>query len=123
MILSWRSDSSIQMRCAVLGVLRSSFSLRPSEDRQVREGLTEWAGQWPTSGYRRLTVMLRRHGLLFNAQRVRQVMQEMGLCAAAPARRARTTDSNHPFPRYPNVVEGLEVTRPDQVRVADFTDV
>src|SRR5205823_11745686 len=39
----------------------------------------------------------------------------------APLRRPRTTDSNHPFPRYPNLVEGLEVTHPDQVWVADIT--
>src|SRR5205823_4065935 len=41
----------------------------------------------------------------------------------APLRRPRTTDSNHPFPRYPNLVEGLEVTHPDQVWVADITYV
>jgi transposase InsO family protein len=35
----------------------------------------------------------------------------------------RTTDSDHPFPRYPNLVEDLEVVRPDQVWVADITYV
>src|SRR5262249_18260301 len=39
----------------------------------------------------------------------------------APARRPRTTDSDHPFPRFPNLVEGLEVTHPDHVWVADIT--
>lgn len=33
----------------------------------------------------------------------------------------RTTDSNHPFRRYPNLIKGLKVTRPDQVFVADIT--
>jgi transposase InsO family protein len=33
------------------------------------------------------------------------------------------TDSRHDFPRYPNLVERLEVTRPDQVWVADITYV
>jgi transposase InsO family protein len=50
-------------------------------------------------------------------------MQEMGLSARALARRPRTTDSDHPCPRYPNLVEGLEVDRPDQVWVADITYV
>jgi transposase InsO family protein len=50
-------------------------------------------------------------------------MQEMGICGEAPARRVRTTDSDHPFPRYPNLVEDLEVVRPDQVWVADITYV
>jgi transposase InsO family protein len=34
-----------------------------------------------------------------------------------------TTDSSHDFLRYPNLIEGLEVTRPDQVWVADITHV
>src|SRR5262249_3902744 len=40
-----------------------------------------------------------------------------------PARRRRTTDSRHNFPRYPNLVERLEVIRPDQLWVADITYV
>ena len=48
-------------------------------------------------------------------------MADLGLSGAAPVRRKRTTDSNHGFPRWPNLVEGLEVVRPDQVWVADIT--
>jgi transposase InsO family protein len=50
-------------------------------------------------------------------------MAEMGLKGKAPVRRRRTTDSRHDFPRFPNLVEGLEVTRPDQVWAADITYV
>jgi transposase InsO family protein len=34
-----------------------------------------------------------------------------------------TTDSDHPFPRYPNLVAGLAMARPDYVWVADITYV
>jgi transposase InsO family protein len=47
----------------------------------------------------------------------------MGVGGKAPARRRRTTDSRHDFPRYSNLVEHLEVTRPDQIWVADITYV
>ena len=50
-------------------------------------------------------------------------MAEMGLRGKAPTRRRRTTDSRHDFPRYPNLVERLELSRPDQVWVADITYV
>ena len=33
----------------------------------------------------------------------------------------RTTNSQHPFFRYPNLVQGLEITHPDQVWVSDIT--
>jgi hypothetical protein len=32
-------------------------------------------------------------------------------------------DSSHAYPRFANLVESLEVERPDQVRVADITYV
>jgi putative transposase len=94
---------------------------RLCEARPVRDALRELAGEWPTYGYRRLTIMLQRRGHPVNAKRVRRLMHELGICGEAPARRVPTTDSVHPFPGYPNLVEGLEVVRPDQVWVADIT--
>jgi transposase InsO family protein len=38
-------------------------------------------------------------------------------------RRITTTDSSHPFPRYPNVVEHLEIVRPDRLWVCDITSI
>ena len=36
-------------------------------------------------------------------------------------RKRRTTDSQHLYPRYPNLVKALEITYPDQVWVSDIT--
>jgi transposase InsO family protein len=113
----------INTLCAALGLPRSSayYRSQPDEDRLVREALMELAGQWPTYGYRRLTALLKRQGHGVNAKRVRRLMHELGIVGEAPPRQPRTTDSDHAFPRYPNRVEGLEVTHPDQVWVADIT--
>jgi transposase InsO family protein len=118
-----KNDHSIRFLCETLDVHRSALYQQPrlSEDQPVRDALRELAGQWPTYGYRRLTKMLHRRGHPVNAKRVRRLMHEMGICGEAPARRVRTTDSDHAFPRYPNLVEDLEVVRPDQVWVADIT--
>ncbi len=109
----------------VLGVPRSRayYRARPGEDRRVRDALVELAGGWPTSGYRRLTVMLKRQGHAVNTKRVRRLMHELGIAGEAPRRVPRTTDSDHAYPRFANLVEGLEVERPDQVWVADITYV
>lgn len=48
-------------------------------------------------------------------------MKTMNLQAKKTMRRRRTTNSEHSFPRYPNLVELLVVQRPDQVWVADIT--
>ena len=113
----------INRLCAVLGVPRSSayYEPRPGEDRSLRDALIEVAGRWPTYGYRRLTEQLKREGHAVNTKRVRRLMHELGIVGEAPPRKPRTTDSGHTFPRYPNLVEDLEVTRPDQVWVADIT--
>ena len=111
--------------CRLLDFPRCQLSRSPAdagrEDAPLREALTRLAGEWPTYGYRRLTALLRREGWAVNGKRVRRVMADLGLSGAAPVRRKRTTDSNHGFPRWPNLVEGLEVVRPDQVWVADIT--
>ncbi len=36
-------------------------------------------------------------------------------------RKCRTTDSEHPYPRWPNLVQGLEISYPDQVWVSDIS--
>jgi transposase InsO family protein len=77
--------------------------------------------EWPTYGYRRVVAQLRREGHLVNSKRVRRVMQAYGLTRTAPKRRIRTTNSQHPFGRYPNLVAGLEISKPNQVWVADIT--
>ena len=122
-MMALSDNHSINQLCEVLGVPRSSayYQPRPGEDRSLRDALIEVAGQWPTYGYRRLTKQLQREGHTVNAKRVRRLMHELGIVGKAPERKPRTTDSDHPYPRYPNLVEGLEVTRPDFVWVADIT--
>ena len=66
--------------CEALGLPRSSayYRAQPGEDRLIRAALIELAGQWPTYGYRRLTVMLQRQGHVVNGKRVRRLMRELG---------------------------------------------
>jgi len=111
------------MLCDVLGVPRSSiyYAPRPDEDRSLHDALIEVAGRWPTYGYRRLTKQLAREGRVVNSKLVRKLMLELGIVGKAPERKPRTTDRGHAYPRFPNLVEDLEVTRPEQVWVADIT--
>ena len=115
----------IRVVCRLLGVPRSSlyYAARtvPDDEAMFKSALLDLAGEWPTYGYRRLTAMMRRLGWPVNAKRVRRWMDELGIHGAPPTRKRRTTNSNHAFPRYDNLVKNLEITRPDQVWVADIT--
>jgi putative transposase len=110
--------------CPLLGFPRSNLyrATKPVEPSdELRTALVRLAGEWPTYGYRRLTAMLRREGHAANSKRVRRLMTQLGIQGQRPVRRKRTTDSNHAFPRFPNLVETLEVLRPDHVWVGDIT--
>lgn len=118
--------------CRVLEVPRSSVYARQravrrgtisTTEQALRDHIEQIAAQWPTYGYRRVTAQLRREGERVNSKRVRRLMTAAGLAGHAPKRRCRTTNSDHAYPRYPNLVAELPITQPDQVWVADITSV
>lgn len=114
------------MVCRVFGASRSSLYYKPVEPKandEIKGQIAQLAAVHPTYGYRRITAMLHRGGHKVNNKRVRRLMSEMGLSAQCPKKRCRTTNSNHPLPRYSNRVEGLVVERPDQLWVGDITYV
>jgi len=123
--MSLVAEYPARLVCRLLGFPRCGLyraaAAQPDKNAELRQALVRLAGQWPTYGYRRLSAMLKREGFAANSKRVRRLMEEEGIHGSLPVRRKRTTDSNHAFPRYANLVEGLEVVRPDQVWVADIT--
>jgi len=112
--------------CAVLDYPRSSYYYRPqpADDTALQTAIQDVAGAWPTYGYRRITAQVRREKRwVVNSKRVRRVMGVLGIHGKCVRRKRRTTNSDHAFPRYPNLVLNLTVTAPEQVWVADITYV
>ncbi len=107
----------------VLEVARSTYYHRraPSDEQEVRQAIEAVAADYPRYGYRRITHQLRRQGQVVNHKRVERIMRERGLQVRRKAKRKGTTNSAHGFPRYPNLVEHLEIVHPDQVWVCDIT--
>jgi len=114
----------VTVACAVLGVARNSYYYQPVEspdEARLEEAIKKTAAEWPTYGYRRITEQLRRAEWVVNHKRVQRLMRLMGLQARTKRKRRRTTNSEHGFPRYPNLVLDLEIVRPEQVWVCDIT--
>lgn len=115
---------AIQVICEALDLPRSTYyyHTQAEDDQQVRLAIEEVAQRWPTYGYRRMAQQLRREkGWIINNKRVHRLMKKMGLQAKIKRKKRRTTNSEHGFARYPNLVLDLEVVRPEQVWVADIT--
>lgn len=123
MIEQLRAAYPIQLLCRVLNYSRSSYYYRrqPREEAILHAQLRATQGQWPTYGYRRLTAQLQRDGLTIGQTRVRRLRKLLHLQAKTKAKKRHTTNSQHAFPRYPNRVQDLTITRPDQVWVCDLT--
>ncbi len=115
----------VRLVCRTLGYAPSSYYYRgrARDEGELRMALLHLAGEWPTYGRPRLTAMLRREGWVVNPKRIGRLMREMGLCTRPRKRKPRTTASRHGFGRYPNLVRGLAVVRPDQLWVGDITYV
>jgi len=116
---------SIRAACKVTGLSRSSYYYQVSEveESKLVNAIKEIAGQFPTYGTRRVTHQLRRspYKIHVNRKRVRRVMAINNLLRPVKCPKKQTTDSQHPYPRYPNRVKDLEITNPDQVWVSDVT--
>lgn len=111
--------------CQALGVQRSSLYYRPRRDTdpEIKRAISDICAEFPRYGYRRVTAELRRRAWRVNRKRVVHWMAKLGLQVPKVVRKRRTTNSQHPFPRYPNLVQGREVCQPDEVWVADITYV
>ena len=118
---------SAQAACAVLGLAHSSYyyhSQRAEEDQLVSD-LEQEARRYPTYGSRRLTHQLRRSPYHYNVNRKRtqRIMRQKRLLRSVKRAKCRTTNSQHPYPRYPNLVIDLSIDHPEQVWVCDLTYV
>lgn len=113
--------------CRLLDVPRSRYYYvsTPTQDAAVRQAVEAVAAEFPPYGSRRITAQLRRapYQLTVNRKQVQRVMGELGLLRPVKRRVRQTTNSQHPWPRYPNLVQGLTVCEPEQVWVADITYV
>jgi len=117
----------VKRMCELGQVSRSGFYRsrreKPSADRdlQLRDAMQRIALEFPSYGWPRMTPELRRRGWAVNHKRVYRMMREDNLLCLRRRRFVTTTDSAHPLPVYPNLAREMNVTRLNQLWVADIT--
>lgn len=120
-------EISIERLCELMGVSRSWYYGRPSaaekanEDVALRDAIERIVLVFPGYGYRRVTATLRREGWSVNHKRVLRVMREEALLCQLQRRFVLTTDSDHAFGRYPNLLKDVETQKLDRVWISDIT--
>jgi len=124
-MLNEQDGYPVSSACKLLELPHSTYYYRAVEvdEGELEVAIEEIAGQFPAYGTRRVAKQLRRppYELKVNRKHVRRIMAKKKLLRHTKRRKRRTTDSQHPYPRYPNLVKALGITRPDQVWVSDIT--
>ena len=117
----------VGVACTVLALSHSSYYYRPEkkDEYKLEEAIEQVAGEFPKYGTRRVSQQLRRspHNLSVGRKRVRRIMAQKNLLGPLKQHKKRTTDSEHPYPRYPNLVKELEITHPATPRTTSTWDI
>ena len=116
-------ELSIRRQCQLLGLHRSGLYYEPAgesaENLLLMRLLDRQYTRHPEQGVRRMTLHLRDQGHEVNVKRVRRLLRQMGLEAFYP--RPRLSLPDPVAGRYPYLLKGLKVMRPNQVWCADIT--
>ena len=122
LVSALRAEFDVQVLCNLIGLAPSSFYYQPMlrDDLALRSAIETIAAEYPRYGSRRMTAELQRRDWAVNHKRVPRLMREENLLVAVK-RYCRTTISTHGYGRYPNLLRGLEIVRPDQGWCADVT--
>ena len=119
------AELSIRRQCELVGIARSAFYYEPvaesPENLELMRRLDELHLEHPVYGSRRLAAVLQREGRAVNRKRVVRLLQLMGVEALYPKRSLSQPGAGHRI--YPYLLEGLEISGPDQVWCSDITYV
>lgn len=129
MIEPTHPEISIRRQCQLVDLNRATYYRQPATETllnlRLMRLIDEQYTRTPFYGYRKLTAHLRRLSRdgadipLVNHKRVAALMQKMGLQAVFP--RPRTTIPAPKHKKYPYLLRGLTITRPNQVWSTDIT--
>ncbi|PKN55915.1 MAG: hypothetical protein CVU56_18760 [Deltaproteobacteria bacterium HGW-Deltaproteobacteria-14] len=132
-IHAWKARWPVSVQCEVLEVSRSGYYAwlqRPAAPHAVLDALlvveiaaAHKAGRG-TYGSPRVHRELRAKGRRVGKKRVERLMRQAGIAGRKKRRFRKTTDSNHPHPIAPNVLErNFDVALPNTAWVTDVTYV
>lgn len=91
------------------------------EENDLQDRIEQIALEFPRYGYRRVTHQLKREGIPVNHKRVLRIMRESSLLVVTKKKWVKTTDSNHSYPIYQNLVKDFILTGINQIWIADIT--
>lgn len=120
-------QAPIELACELVDLPRSTYYYRSqkADESQLVADMEAVVGQYLRHGSRRVAKQLGRspYDYWINRKRAQRIMRQKHWTQPVWRRGYRTTNSNHAYPRYGNLVKDMEVSHPEQVWVSDVTYV
>ncbi len=115
---------SLREQFFLLNLNRSNYYYQKIEanqiDQNIANKISELWLKYPFYGYRKITAVLMREGILINHKKVLRLMQEMNLSAIFPkANKLKLIKKNHQ--KYPYLLKDLIIEKTNQVWATDIT--
>jgi len=118
-----REALPVWRQCKLMGLARSSYYYEPCGESEYNRSLMklidELYTEHPSLGSPKVTKLLRNMGHEVNHKRIERLMRVMGLAAVYP--KPRTSIPDAAARKYPYLLAGLAIERPDQVWATDIT--
>ena len=123
MIQRLSAEAPVRELCELFDCPRSTDYYRSvrRDDSRLISAIEQVLMRRPWFGYRRVVAQLNRAGIQVGETVVRRLLKVLAHSRAVGQVRVQTTDSNHPYTRYSNLIRGLTLKQPNQVWVADIT--
>lgn len=117
------SELSIIKQCNLIGIARSTYYYQPLQESTYNLRLMRMIDELyltaPFYGHRSMTNELNKRGEQVNKKRIHRLMKTMGLVTMYP--KPRFNPGSMENYRYPHLLNGLQITRPNQVWGTDIT--
>ena len=120
-----RTYLSVRTQCELLGIARSGLyyaqAVASEQEVLVKEVLVEEHLKAPMYGARKLAAVAHRKGYPAGRKLVGRLMNELGIKAISPCRRVSLSGGGKNRRRYPYLLRGVTITRPNQAWATDIT--
>lgn len=114
--------------CRSLSISRNSYywylknnMVKNIMNELIKNQIEQITLEYQRYGYRRITRELKNRGFSINHKKTLRIMKENDLLCKVKRKFMITTDSNHNYPIFPNLIKDLKITTVNQVWAADIT--
>src|ERR1700677_815456 len=125
MIQSSNTQLSVTQQCSMVNIQRSSYydyiKEQQDSDQDIKKRISTIYAAKPAYGSRRITEIVKRHGIPINRKKIQRLMRNMNIQGISPKRKLSIANSQHK--KYPYIARDKLITKINQVWSTDITYV